>query len=151
MKKLIAVLLIAIVTFFSSCKNVLDNDTSYVRVEAKNGDDSRTKVKFFITPELDTLKLDRKIIKKIASTSVLYADWGIKNELTYLVDDGETIGHINSIRFNKQDSTITATVYGSAKNGFGVRGKVSNSMKFDKQGVYIKDEQGFPEILTLEW
>lgn len=93
--------------------------------------------------------LDTGVLYTIAKTSVLYADWGIKYKPTYEFRYvGPSIGLITYMGsdFNHE---IVVTIFGIAKNSYGMPGDVTTMITFNSKGEILKDKRGNLRISVI--
>ena len=136
MKQLLTVLLLT--SFCINCSPPQGGHPSNIKIEAMNGEGEVKSVNFQIAPKLyDSLGMTREEVESIAKIAVTYADWNVKNELTYDFDDGDYSNWILPF-----DTVVMVSVKGKAKNSFGVPQSIINYIHFDTDGELILNEDG---------
>tara|TARA_R110002153_G_C13027562_1_gene468318 strand:- start:161 stop:595 length:435 start_codon:yes stop_codon:yes gene_type:complete len=144
MKKLFYIFILS--SFLISCA---EDDPYSFSIDAKNGNDIERVVKFNISSKIvDSLKIERFWLISIAKKAARYADWGVKNELTYdfrNVDDALNMIYIS-------DDRINVSVKGKADNSFGVSGKLTSIVAFDiETKEMIMDKNDLPEVVIIDF
>jgi len=135
---------------FLGC-NTLE-DPYNLSIRAKNGNNETKKIEFFIQSSIiDSLKIDKDILRRMAKTAALYGDWNVKNKLTYDFRESGT----NFISFSKymdKEPTFRVSIKGSAQNSYGVTGEVTTTAYFDfETKKLISDEDDIPKVYTLDF
>jgi len=102
-------------------------------------------VVFNISRDMDST-VSRSILTKISNTAVGYADWNVKNKLSYDFIENQIMGNMIFI----SDSLFHVSVEGMASNVYGTKGKVTAMFEFDMEGNILKDENGLPIVLSFE-
>ncbi len=145
MKRLLIVLIA--VLGFASCENIESSPYEF-SINAKNGADEKKEVKFNVTPFIvDSLKISKTTLIRMASDAARYADWNVKNKLTYDFNENELVG--NMIFLN--DDNITISIKGKASNSYGVPGEITSFIYFDiETKEMITDENQFPKVDSHE-
>ena len=84
----------------------------------------------------------------MADYAARYADFNVKNELTYDFRNSEN--ELNMIYISK--NRINVSVKGNADNSFGVTGKLTSIVAFDiETKEVIKDKNDLPEVMTIDF
>ena len=144
MKKLFYLITLSILLI--SCG---EDDPYSFSIDAKNGNDIERVVKFNISSKIiDSLKIDKLDLIKMADYAARYADFNVKNELTYDFRNSEN--ELNMIYIS--DNRIKVSVKGKADNSFGVTGKLTSIVAFDiETKEVIKDRNDLPEVMTIDF
>ena len=110
-----------------------------MKVQGKNGDDSKVDVTFSIESTLvDSLKISEDTLKILCERACLYSDFSVKFPLTWKFSTESKPMLIYS------DGDISVIMSGSAKNAFGVDSRVMTYIKFDNNyNVVVEDILSF--------
>lgn len=95
------------------------------------------------------LNLDTGVLYTIAKMSALYSDWNIKYKPTYEFRYvGPSVGLITYMGsdFNHE---IVVTIFGIAKNSYGMPDDVTTMIIFNSKGEILKDKKGNLRITTF--
>ena len=135
---------------FLGC-NTLE-DPNKLSIKAKNGNNETKKIEFLIQYSIiDSLKIDKDILRRMAKTAALYGDWNVKNKLTYDFREGGT-NFISISKYMDEDPTFSVSVKGSAKNSYGVAGEITTTAYFYfETKKLIRDEDDMPKVNTFDF
>ena len=106
-----------------------------MKMEAENGDDTKTEVEFMIHEVLvDSLKLTEEQIKSMCQSACTYSDWGCKYPKTYKFD--------SKLRafLSYREGKCSVMMHGSAKNAFGVEDNITTFIPFDSTYNVVSGE-----------
>lgn len=127
-------------------------DPYNLSIRAKNGNNEIKKIEFLIQNKIiDSLKIDKGILKRMAVTAAQYGDWGVKNKLTYdFREDGTNF--ISISKYKNEEPTFSFSISGTAKNSYGVIGEISTTAYFDfETKKLIMDENDMPKVYTFDF
>ena len=144
MKKLILILFfIPLVISLNNCEP--ENPYAF-SIDAKNGADTKKEVDFRIQKTIiDSLNHSKYDVVYMAKKAALYADWDVKNKLTYDFQK-ESAGFIYF-----SDGVIKISIDGQAKNSYGVPSKFTTVIEFDAETrEMILNKDGFPDVITID-
>lgn len=134
-----SILLLTIILF--SCSNGLKKDGNmYVgKMSLKNGESIEKEISYKVDPYvLDTLKIDKTKIEELFKDAAIEAKASLKNPLSFdFLPVTEKTGFMYSM---PSDSTIKVSVEYIGQNGFGVKGKNTAIIQYDKKTLQLKDK-----------
>ena len=148
MKKILSVIVLFLVFVgISSCET--NNDPYNIAVRAKNGAGKEKKIDFNIEPWLvDSLKVSKDVLIRVAKDAAWRAPKSAKNELTYEFAQNEKFVKAHSIYTD--GVLINVSVKGIAANSFNVKGIIRTHIDYDLNGNILLDENGFPIVNSYE-
>lgn len=105
----------------------------------KNGASEQKEISYKVDPYvLETLKLDKTKIDELFKDAAIEAKASLKNPLSFdFLPVTEQTGFMYSM---PSDSTIKVSVEYIGQNGFGVKGKNTAIIQYDKKTLQLKDK-----------
>ena len=126
----------------SSCETgpsygkLIGESPSYsMKMEAENGDDTKTEVNFMIEDVIvDSLKISEEDIKVMCERACLYSDFSCKYPITFKFSPDSR----PFLSYGKNGISVLVT--GSAKNAFGVEDAITTIIPFDSTYNVVPSE-----------